>query len=76
MGQFLGFPNQHFSLAANIRNLTMGYISPQYHLVFYDWFETVIPNGDNYIALDNICNALLKPIVIGMRKMNLAIKVN
>ena len=42
MGQFLGFLNEHSSLVANFCHLSTGYISPRFHLVFGDLFETVI----------------------------------
>ena len=42
-GQFLGFSEQHSSLVANIRNLSSGYISPQFHIIHDDRFHTV-PN--------------------------------
>ena len=45
MGQFLGFSPQHSSLVALIRHLSTGYVSPQYHVVFDDRFETVFGNG-------------------------------
>ena len=42
MDQFLGFSDEHSYFVANVNNLSTGYISPQIHLVFYDFFETVI----------------------------------
>ena len=41
LGQFLGFSQQHSTLVANVRHLTTGYVSPQYHCVFDDLFTTV-----------------------------------
>ena len=41
LGQFLGFSQQHLTLVANVRHLTTGYVSPQYHCVFDDLFTTV-----------------------------------
>ena len=38
LGNFLGFPDNHYSLVSNVQNLTTGYISPQYHLAF-DYFS-------------------------------------
>ena len=58
MGQFLGFSNKHSSLVANVRNLSTGYISPQFHLVFDDLFETVVCLGEDDIVFDAICNNL------------------
>ncbi len=60
MGQFLGFSNEHLSLFANVQNLSTGYISPQYHLVFDDLFETVIFQGDNDNVIDVIYNDLFE----------------
>ena len=42
MGQFLGFSNDNYSLVANLRNFSTGYISPQFHWLFNDLFDTVI----------------------------------
>jgi len=58
MGQFLGFLDEHSSLVANVRNLSTGYISPQFHLVFDDLFETVVCLGEDDIVFDTICNGL------------------
>ncbi len=60
MGQFLVFSDEHLSLATNVRNLSTGFISPQYHLVFDDLFETVIFQGDNDSVVDGICNDLFE----------------
>ena len=60
MGQFLGFSDEHLSLVANVQNLSTGYISPHYHLVFDDFFETVIRQGDNDNVVDGICNDLFE----------------
>ena len=43
---------------ANVRNLSTGYISPQFHLVFDDLFDTVICNKVNDNVLNDICNDL------------------
>src|SRR6056300_431515 len=58
MGQFLGFSDEHSSLVGNVRNLSTGFVSPQYHLVFDDLFETVFRQGDNDVVVDGICNEL------------------
>ncbi len=58
MGQFLGFSDENLSLVANVQNLSTGYISPQYHLVFDDLFEILICHGDNDNVIDGICNDL------------------
>ena len=49
MDQFLWFSDDHSSLVENFRNLSTVYISPQFHLVFYDLFETVISTIDDDI---------------------------
>ncbi len=58
MGQFLGFSHQHSSTVALVRNLHTGYISPQYHVVFDDKFETIFHTGKSTEELDKICNEL------------------
>ena len=58
MGQFVGFSEQHSSLVALVRNLETGHVSPQYHVVFDDKFETVHGSGENDAAIDAICNRL------------------
>ena len=47
-------------MAANVRKLWTGYISPQYHLVFDDLFETTVWQGDNDPIIDTICNDLFE----------------
>ena len=59
MGQFLGYSNQHLSLVANIRHLKTGYISPQYHVVYDDLFQTVFSAGPNTDLVDAMCEELL-----------------
>ncbi len=58
LGQFLGYSDEHSSLVANIRHLKMGYVSPQYHVVFDDLFETVFSSGTNDALVDSICKNL------------------
>ncbi|KAL7474978.1 hypothetical protein ACHAW6_000914 [Cyclotella cf. meneghiniana] len=58
MGQFLGFSHQHALTVALVRNLHTGYISPQYHVVFDDKFETIFHTGKSTEELDKICNEL------------------
>lgn len=60
MAQFMGFSDAHSSLVANVRNLSTGFVSPQYHLVFDDNFQTVFSDGENDAALDIICNHLFE----------------
>ena len=54
LGKFLGFSEEHSTLVVNVRNLRNGYISPQYHLVFDDLFETTVRQGDNDPVIDTI----------------------
>jgi hypothetical protein len=39
--QYMGVSPVHAENVGVVRNLRTGYLSPQYHLVFDDWFETV-----------------------------------
>ena len=41
-GQFMGWSPLHASNVALVRNLDTGAISPQFHVVFDNWFETVM----------------------------------
>lgn len=41
-GQFLGFSPQHASTIPLVLNLNTHHVSPQYHVVFDDWFATII----------------------------------
>ena len=44
--QYVGFSPVHSENIGLVRNLHSGFITPQYHLVFDDWFETVhAPDG-------------------------------
>jgi hypothetical protein len=56
----MGFSNEHSSLVANVRNLSTGFVSPQYHVVFGDLFQTVFSSGDNDAVIDEICNNLFE----------------
>lgn len=56
MGKMWCFPDKHYSLVANVCYLSTGYISPQFHLVFDNLFETVIFTRDNESVLNYICN--------------------
>ena len=60
MGQFLGFSDAHSTLIATVRNLRTGFISPQYHVVFDDLFETTFRTGDNDPVIDRICDDLFE----------------
>jgi hypothetical protein len=54
VGQFLGYSDEHSSLVANVHHLSTGYVSPQFHVVFDDLFETVVCNGDNDAIMNSI----------------------
>ena len=58
MGQFLGFSRHHSSTVALVRNLHTGHVSPQYHIVFDDKFETVFSNGKTDEEFDKLCEQL------------------
>ena len=60
MGQFLGFSTTHSSLVAMVRNLHTGHVSPQYHVVFDDKFETIFNNGMPDEKFDELCNDLFE----------------
>ncbi len=40
-GQFLGFLDEHSTLMAQICNLSMNFVSPQFHVVFDDLFSMI-----------------------------------
>jgi hypothetical protein len=44
---------------ANVRHLSTGHVSSQFHVIFDDLFETVIRNYDNDAVVNSICNCLL-----------------
>lgn len=46
LGQFLGFSDEHSSLVARVRHLTTNYVSPQFHVVFDDLFQTVLNDAN------------------------------
>ena len=46
-GQYMGASPVHAETVALVRNLSTGYISPQYHVVFDDKFETVYADEDS-----------------------------
>ena len=54
-GQFVGFSRQHASTVGLIRNLRTGSISPQFHVVFDDFFTTIPTQGglDDYNVPEN-----------------------
>ena len=58
LGQFLGYSDEHSSLVANVRHLKTGHVSPQYHCVFDDLFQTVFSSDKNDAVVDAISNLL------------------
>ena len=54
LGQFWGFSGEHSSLVENVLHLITEYISPQFHLVFENLFETVIFTRDYEIVFNAI----------------------
>ena len=44
----------------NVYHLSTGYVSPQFHVVFDNLFETVIRNGDNDTVINSICDGLFE----------------
>ena len=60
MGKFLGFSEEHSSLVAKVRHLSTGFVSPQYHIVFDDQFETVYSSGEDDGVVDAICDRLFE----------------
>ena len=54
MGQFLGSSDDYSFLVATVRYLRTGYVSPQFHAVIYDRFQTGYSLGDNDIVVDAI----------------------
>ncbi len=47
-------------MVANVRHLTTGYISPQFHVVFDNLFETVNRTGADDQVVEPICNILFQ----------------
>ncbi len=56
----LGFQMNMVSLVANVQHLTTGYISPQFHVVFDDLFETVNCKDVDDCVVESICNGLFQ----------------
>ena len=59
-GAILGFSYEHSSLVVIICHLSTGYISPWFHLVFNDLFETVIHTIDDESVFNAICNDIFE----------------
>ena len=53
--QYMGVSPVHAETVGLVRNLTTGYISPQFHLVFDDWFETVHSDIKPPPQWDHLC---------------------
>ena len=60
MGLFFGGLYEHSSLVINFCHLSKGYISPQFHLVFDDSFETFISTRNDKSVFGAICNDLFE----------------
>ena len=75
-GQFLGFSDEHSTLVATVRNLKIGYISPQYHIVFDDLLDTTFFRGKKNPFIDQICKILSILAGISMLKKSMTPKVN
>ena len=43
----MGWSRDHAASVAVIRNLMTGNLSPQFHVVFDTWFETVTESGED-----------------------------
>ena len=56
----MGFSEEHSSLVTNVHNLSTGYISPHFHLVFDDLFDTVILTKDDESVFNAIFNYLFQ----------------
>ena len=53
--QYMGVSPVHAETVGLVRNLHTGYISPQFHLVYDDWFETVLSDQDPPPQWDHLC---------------------
>ena len=60
MVQVFGFSDDQPSLVANVRNLSISNVRPQFHVVFDDLFQTVFSFGKNDMVVDAICNKLFE----------------
>ena len=71
LGQLLGFSEQHSSLIANVHKLKTGHISPQYHVFFDNFFETVYITGEMVLKLMQFGTTYLITNKIGKFCMNM-----
>lgn len=60
LGQFLGFSSEHSSLVALVRHLKTGYVSPQFHVVFDDLYQSVYRSSADTSILDMICDEIFE----------------
>lgn len=58
IGQFLGFSEDHSSSVALVRHLKTGHVSPQFHIVVDDKFQTVYGGEMDPDVYDAVCNRL------------------
>ena len=56
----MGFSDEHSSLVTNVCNLTTGFASHQYYVVFDDLFQTVFSSGYDDVLADIIYNNLIE----------------
>ena len=67
-GQYVGVSPAHAENISMVRNLTTGYLSPQYHVVHDDFFETVYSSDDQPppqwedMCIYERCHAVYDPI--------------
>lgn len=59
VGMFVGFSTDHSSLVPLVLNTRTGNISPQYHVIFDDRFETVASSQD-HTSIDNVFASLFE----------------
>jgi hypothetical protein len=60
MGQFVGVSDEHSSFVANVHHLSTNFISPEFHVVFDDLFETVNMIGVDEPVVESICQDLFQ----------------
>ena len=54
LGQFVGFLDENSSLVSYVRHIITGYIYPQFHFIFDNYFETIVCQGDNKSTIEEI----------------------
>eukprot|EP00978_Attheya_sp_CCMP212_P032777 scaffold129482_cov68-Attheya_sp.AAC.1 len=62
-GQFVGFSKEHSTSIGLIKNNKTGYISPQFHVIHDNWFETVPNTGQGEMiggVPDNVWSELIE----------------